>query len=29
VVAGWCFALALVSALWFGLGRPTLERANA
>jgi membrane-associated phospholipid phosphatase len=29
VVAGWCFALALVSALWFGLGRPTLGRANA
>ena len=28
VAAGWCFALALVSALWFGLGRPTFDRVR-
>jgi undecaprenyl-diphosphatase len=29
VAAGWCFALALVSALWFSLGRPTLDRSSS
>jgi membrane-associated phospholipid phosphatase len=29
VAAGWSLALALVSALWLGFGRPTLERATS
>jgi membrane-associated phospholipid phosphatase len=29
VAAGWSFGLALVSALWLCLGRPTLDRASA
>jgi undecaprenyl-diphosphatase len=29
VVAGWCVAVALASALWFALGKPTFEPAGA